>query len=126
MKKFSICLTLLLLVGGLNAQETKRYHGAIGGENSNSSKPAPRYQGVVLEVLDAKAYTYLKINETLQGDDSTKLKSFWIAVENSAVKVGDYVRFKKELVTKNFKSKTLNRTFDEVMFASQLEYKVSK
>jgi len=54
------------------------------------------------------------------------LKSFWIAVESVEANIGDYVRFKKEMIAKNFKSKDLNRVFDEVMFASSLEYRVSE
>jgi hypothetical protein len=76
--------------------------------------------------LDAKEYTYLKVDEKTPGYDPKKLKSFWVVVDRTSAKVGDYVRFKKELVTKMFKSKTLNRNFDEVMFASNLEYRVSK
>ena len=122
MTSLAVLLTLNLHAQGLDTQ-----HSSDSGEKSNlTQKIKPRYQGVVVEVLDAKAYTYLKIDEKNPGYDPKKLKSFWIVVNNSAVNVGDYVRFQKELVAKNFKSDTLNRTFDEVMFASELEYRVSK
>lgn len=125
MRKISLFTTAILLVGNLNAQSLGTQHGVgLALEASISDKIKPRYQGIILEVLDTKEYTYLKIDDKTPGSNPKKLKSFWIVVDKSSAKVGDYVRFQKELVTKNFKSKTLNRDFDEVMFASHLEYRV--
>ena len=127
MKKISLILTAGLLTVSLNAQGLGNQHGMGIGEKIGASKEIkPKYQGIVLEVLDAGSYTYLKIDEKTPGYDPKKLKSFWIAVDSSSAKVGDYVRFQKELVTKKFKSKALNKDFDELMFASQLEYRLSK
>ncbi len=127
MKKFNILLLAGLLTTSLNAQGLENHHGVgIGDKIEKSDEVKPRYQGIVLEVLDAEAYTYLKIDEKTPGYDPKKLKTFWIVVDRSSAKVGDFVRFQKELVTKMFKSKTLDRNFDEVMFASNLEYRVSK
>ena len=117
--------SVALFTLNLNAQKLSEPHGIENSKKLNlTEKVKPRYQGVIVEVLDAQAYTYLKIDEKSPGHDSKELKSFWIVVNNSAANVGDYVRFQKELVAKNFKSDTLNRTFDEVMFASNLEYRV--
>ena len=38
--------------------------------------------------------------------------------EDNACKVGDRVRFDQSLVMKNFNSKTLNRTFDQIIFVN--------
>jgi len=78
----------------------------------------PYYQGEVLEFIQGGGYTYIEVKE------STGM-SFWIAVERIEVKTGDVIRFKKELVAKDFKSKTLDRVFDELMFASDVQYQVS-
>jgi len=126
-KLFGIVTATVLLVGSLSAKGLETHHGNIAdGMSEKSDVIKPKYQGVILEVLDAKAYTYLKVDEKTPGYDPKKLKAFWIVVDRSSAQVGDYVRFQKELVTKNFKSKELKRTFDEVMFASKLEYRVSK
>ena len=77
------------------------------------------YQGTVVALRQGGAYTYIEVKE------KTEL-TFWIAVTHSEVKVGDYIRFQKELVAKDFKSKALGKTFKELMFASNLEYKVQK
>ena len=127
LKLLGLVTTATLLVTNVDANSLKNENTQVTEKTTtNTDIVKPKYQGLILEVLDAKAYTYLKIDEKISGDESTKLKSFWIVVNKTSAKVGDYVRFEKELVTKMFKSKELNRTFDEVMFASNLEYRVSK
>ena len=126
-KKISVVLVAGLLSISLNAKGLENHHGlGIGEKIGKSDEIKPKYQGVVLEKLEAGDYTYLKIDEKTPGYDPKKLKSFWIVVDRSSAKVGDYVRFQKELVTTMYKSKSLNKNFDELMFASQLEYRVSK
>ena len=105
----------------LNAQE-------LNSVNTNSeltSKAKPLYQGNIEEIIHSGGYTYLLIKEKSPGYSAKELKSFWIAVTKIDAKIGDHVRFKKELSMKNFKSKLLQKTFPELMFASELEYKVS-
>ena len=92
----------------------------------------PFYQGTILETIDSGGYTYIKIKETIKEtikahkheDGGDEHANFWIVVEREAAVIGDEVRFQKELVTKNYKSKTLNRTFKELMFASNIQHKV--
>lgn len=79
----------------------------------------PYYQGEVVTVEHGGAYSYLEVKEHTE-------ETFWVAVNAAEVKVGDYVRFQKELVTKNFKSKALDRTFDELIFGSNLQHKIIK
>ncbi|MEA1955293.1 MAG: hypothetical protein U9N02_02225 [Campylobacterota bacterium] len=126
MKVINTLIATALLTVSINAQqvEAPKVHIKAGSETTSEVKP--RYQGEILETLNAGGYTYIHINEKTPGYDPKKLKSFWIAVSRTEAKVGDYVRFQKELVTENFKSKTLNKNFDELMFASNLEYRVSK
>lgn len=77
------------------------------------------YQGEIVSVEHGGSYSYLEIKEHTE-------ETFWVAVTRTEVKVGDYVRFQKELVTQNFKSKALDRTFEELMFGSNLQYKIKK
>ena len=67
-------------------------------------------EGKVLSALDAPGYTYMELANTE--------KKFWIAAPTTRVKVGDRVRFEQSLVMKNFNSKTLNRTFDQIIFVN--------
>lgn len=77
------------------------------------------YEGIVTEVINGGGYTYLQIEEQNK-------KRFWIAVTGQPVKEGTQVRFKEEMVIKDFQSKALNRKFDEIMFASDLQYRTDK
>ena len=73
------------------------------------------YEGVVVDTLSGGGYTYLQIEDAK--------KKYWIAVEGAKIDKGMEVRFTEELRAKNFESKSLNRTFDEIVFASNLQYR---
>lgn len=75
----------------------------------------PFYQGEVINIEQGGAYTYLEIKE------KTDL-TFWVAVQRVEPKIGDVVRFQKEMHFPRFKSETLNKTFDNVLFGSNLQY----
>lgn len=99
----------------------------LNPHDTEVDRTKPFYQGTVVEVLDAGGYTYLKIKESLEGhkqQPNHNQTSFWIVVERTPAMIGDEVRFQKELVTKNYKSEALNKTFDELMFASNIQRKV--
>lgn len=91
MKKFTIgCLSILLsanLAFALNEPHTVK----------------------VLEIKNAGAYTYMKVDE--KGDQ------YWAAINKSPVKVGQTLTIKEQVWMKDFKSKALNKTFDKVLFA---------
>jgi len=107
MNKITVLLTLCFLTLNLYAQSPEK------------KEIKPFYQGKVTEVRHGGGYTYLHVKE------ETK-KSFWVVVSKTDVQKGDVVRFQKQLIAKNFDSKALNRKFDEIMFADNLQYKVRK
>ena len=125
-KTILFALTLSLTLSSVAQAETLKDFMKTQDSNStlsvkdinNTSTIKPYYQGDVVSVEQGGAYTYIEVKEKTE-------KTFWIAVTNSDVKVNDFVRFQKELVMKNFKSKALKRTFEELMFASGLQYKVT-
>jgi len=63
---------------------------------------------LVEEKLDASNYNYLKVSE--------KSKSYWIAVNKMEINPGEYVIFSKFMEMKNFKSESLGRTFESILF----------
>jgi len=82
---------------------------------SRSSAPAPSaaaagVQGAILETMDSGGYTYMRL-KTADGE-------LWAAVPQTTVKVGDNVALANAVPMKAFQSKTLNRTFDEILFAT--------
>jgi hypothetical protein len=75
--------------------------------------PAGMVRGVVLETMNAGAYTYVLIK--------TDQDERWVAVPQTAVLVDDVVQIGKGMPMSDFESKTLNRTFDVVYFAGGLQ-----
>ena len=67
-------------------------------------------KGEVLEVKDVDAYTYLRLK--------TKSGEVWAAVNKAPVKKGAEVTIVDPAVMVNFTSKTLNKTFDRIIFGS--------
>ncbi|MBU1140189.1 MAG: DNA-binding protein [Proteobacteria bacterium] len=66
--------------------------------------------GKILETMNAGGYTYLQID--------TGSSQPWVAIPQSQVKVGDEVTCNPGMAMGNFTSKTLNRTFDSIIFSS--------
>ena len=117
--------------GATKAPETRKEGDAeiLNPHDTEVDLNKPYYQGMIVESKDAGGYTYLLIKEDLTGhvhEEGHEHNDFWIVVEKTPAQVGDEVRFQKELVTKNYVSKALGETFDELMFASNLQHRVSE
>lgn len=76
------------------------------------AKAAPG-EGEVVSKVDGAGYSYLELKH--QG------KTFWIAGTQVNAKKGDKIRFEENVVMENFFSKTLNRSFDRIIFASAVK-----
>lgn len=70
-------------------------------------------QGKIVETMDSNGYTYLLLNAT-QG-------KVWVAIPQTVVKVGQEVICTPGLTMNNFTSKTLNRTFEAIIFSPGIE-----
>jgi hypothetical protein len=90
-------------------------HAAETGPSSPATPADPRpVSGKVTEVLKAGQYTYLHLD-----DGKEKV---WVATYATfKVGVGDEVRLGDYMVMEQFKSKTLNRTFDSVLFTGEIQ-----
>jgi hypothetical protein len=97
MKRIKLLALSLALIGNLHAGDV--------------------FEGTVVDTLNGGGYTYMQIDDTK--------KKYWVAVEGTKVEKGTEVRFTEELRAKNFESKSLNRTFDEIVFASNLQYRTN-
>ncbi len=131
MKNIYLLVLLLSVIFSSCKDKRSEYipmNNMLNPHNTEVDVNKPYYQGIVLEKLEAGAYSYLKIDEFIEGhkDTDSHNHKFWIAVNKSPAKVGDEVRFQKELVTKDFKSEVLKKTFEHLMFASNLQYRVKK
>ena len=68
--------------------------------------------GKVLEVKAVMGYKYLKVDEN--GTER------WVAIASAPVKVGDKVGYDTQTIMKKFRSKSLNKTFAEIVFANEV------
>jgi hypothetical protein len=66
----------------------------------------------ITETLSSGGYTYMKVAEGKN--------SYWVAMTQRKVKVGDNISFSEQGWMKNFQSKTLNRSFDNILFAADV------
>lgn len=84
--------------------------------SSAETQKLPDDEGVVVSTLDTAGYTYMELEN---GG-----KRFWIAAPTTKVKVGDHIRFVENMRMHNFTSKTLNRTFNQLIFVTSTQVKV--
>ncbi|RLA34505.1 MAG: hypothetical protein DRR03_06570 [Gammaproteobacteria bacterium] len=70
-------------------------------------------QGKVVSVQQAGGYTYIEVN--------SNGKTLWLASSPVRVAPGDDVRWGDSAVMRNFTSKSLGRTFDELLFVSGVQ-----
>lgn len=68
--------------------------------------------GIVKSAQSAGGYTY--INVDING------QPFWMAASMAVVKPGDKIRWNDFAMMNNFKSKQLNKTFDQIMFVDRV------
>lgn len=69
--------------------------------------------GKVLDVVDSDTYTYLQV--------TSEKGPLWLAAYKTAVSKGATVRYSNGIVMSRFYSKSLNRTFDLIVFVDRLE-----
>jgi hypothetical protein len=85
---------------------------SAGAHGQHGRAGAPALSGEVLETMDAPPYVYVRL-KTANGDA-------WVAAPKVPVAVGDKLAARGAMEMKNFRSKTLDRTFDSVFFAGAL------
>ena len=98
------CLTLLLLFSIVPAWATPKFDGTP-------------YRGEVLESLNAGSYTYLRLK--------TKDGEIWAATMQGNYPKGTNVQLHDPALMTNFESRALNKTFDEIVFASAVSTETS-
>jgi hypothetical protein len=83
------------------------------GTNDTATIPAPApdkpHTGKVLQTMSSGGYTYV----LLKRDDGEKV---WLAVTAAEIAVGSRQTFDPGMVMQGFESKTLKRTFDQIIF----------
>jgi hypothetical protein len=105
-----IAAVLCIVAYGVYANSEKPAGFTHQGDTKGSRQIAPSLSGKVLETMDSGGYTYVKID--------TEGKNVWVAVPKMKVEVGQDVSFTPGMEMSNFTSKTLNRTFESIIFST--------
>jgi len=80
--------------------------------NNNTQPLQPIFFGTIISVENVRGYQYLNVDENG--------KNYWIAIAHAHVKKGDTIGYSKQTIMKNFKSKSLDREFKEIIFTSNI------
>jgi hypothetical protein len=110
MKRFFLLFTtmsVLLLIGSIN--DTFAGSQKSAAELPQMNQDISPLSGKVVESMDSGGYTYINIENAG--------KKTWVAVPKTQVKVGQNMSFQPGMVMNNFQSKTLNRTFEAIVFS---------
>lgn len=95
----------------VHTQEHPADHPAMPGHPPQAA-PANQHQAKVLSVTHAAGYTYMEVE--LDG------RNTWVAASPVNVKTGDTVSWAGGAPMQNFTSKSLRKTFDEIIFVDQV------
>lgn len=95
----------------VHTQEHPADHPAMPGHPPQAA-PANQQQAKVLSVTHAAGYTYVEVE--LDG------RTTWVAASPVNVKTGDTVSWSGGAPMQNFTSKSLRKTFDEIIFVDQV------
>ena len=115
MKNFLVVFALigvLVLTGGVNISCAGTSILEEPHTDTSSNEAVSSLTGKVVETMDSGGYTYINIKQ-----DG---KSIWVAVPITQVKVGQEVSVLPGFVMNDFQSKTLDRTFESIVFSSGL------
>lgn len=96
---------------GQTAPAGKEAAGEAAPAGKEAAAPPAALKGKVAETMDASGYTYVRL------DDGSG-KEMWAAVPKTDLKVGEEITLQGGSVMENFNSKTLNKTFEKIVFAT--------
>ncbi len=85
---------------------------AVVAPQSNAFAAEFANKGKVLETMDASIYTYMQV--------TSDKGPVWIAASKTTVPKGATISYPNGAVMTNFTSKSLNRTFDKIIFVDKV------
>ena len=101
-KFITLTLSVLLLV---SCKEKTNYSKIDAPQTASKTTV---HKIVVDEFIDGGTYAYLNVTENN--------KSYWMAIPNMDVNIGDTYYYNGGMAMKDFKSEQLNKVFDEIIF----------
>lgn len=110
----AVSMMLAVVAGCKNDVDKTQGPGAPQAVSTEPGASAPQagISGKVAETMEASGYTYVLVDKGTE--------KVWVAGPRTVVKVGDEVYVPEGSPMANFESKTLKRTFDQIIFASSI------
>ncbi|SDX31930.1 hypothetical protein SAMN05444411_104199 [Lutibacter oricola] len=102
-------VALLVMVLVFVGCKDKQGYSKVKKEVTTTISSSDSHKIVVKELIPAGTYAYLNVEENN--------KTYWMAVPNTKIVVGDTYYYDGGMMMKSFESKQLKRTFDEIIFA---------
>jgi hypothetical protein len=107
---FAAGVLLLVIVSGCNsAKKDVSVPSSQAQPAATMAQDDGSLSGKVVETMNSGGYTYVSLEKNGQ-------KS-WVAIPAAAVKIGQELTCLPGMEMKNFKSKTLNRSFESIIFS---------
>jgi hypothetical protein len=94
----------------LSCNNSKEKYSKV--KKSKVEKVSNTHKIVLDDFIDANDYTYIKVTE--------KGQTYWMAITKMPVKKGETYYYDGGMVMKNFKSKSLNKTFESIIFLDKI------
>ena len=111
--KYTFCIPAALAIAlFVSAPVLAKEEKKAGAAETAADLSGQQIKGKVLESMDSGGYSYLRIDAS-QG-------KVWVAVPQTQIEVGKEVTASPGMVMKNFTSKTLDKTFDAIVFSGGL------
>ena len=104
---FAVGVLLVLIASGCKKEASAPASQAQ--PSANMAEAGSSLAGKVVETMSSGGYTYVALENNG--------KKTWVAVPETAVKVGQEITCQPGMEMKQFKSKTLNRTFESIIFS---------
>ncbi len=107
-------ISMILIAAPVLAELPAGHPPLPGAKQGDETKPVnlPNL-GRVLTVLQSGGYTYIEVDKSGSKE--------WLAVPHMELKAGEQIRYSKGVVMKDFHSKTLKRTFDNILFVGNIK-----
>ena len=107
----SIAVIMLFSGAAIGAPTTAAENNPAGKIKAKEEAAEPSFSlsGKVVETMNSGGYSYVCLEK--------KGKKTWVAVPEMKISVGQEAAFEPGMEMKNFTSKTLNRTFDRIIFS---------
>lgn len=106
-------ISMLVMFTACGEKEQPQLNNQNETQTMNTDASVGVHNVLVEEKIDANNYTYLKVKENN--------KVFWVAVNKMEINPGEYIIFSKSMEMKNFKSESLNKTFESILFVDDAQ-----